>query len=336
MMVRARGGGMVGRAENPSDQQLESRCTALVELARVAGAQGRTEEQRRYSAESIAVVRLLLERNPADSRHLRALAGALYNQAGRMLHARYAEEAEALLGEARACYARLAVTEPRLFSVPLVDVRQRSARVRLVSHDWSGAAQLYREAVAAYRDAPTTDPAERDFGVVRAHTGLGCCLLILSLLGKATCADALEEFDAALFTAEGVRERVGIDATDFSWLAMAPPSFRQAAPEWMSAAVGAMELHDAAGNWSIAADAANIAVRVCAGLAATGDDDLQQRFEHILKRAKQIWHSAENPVTAAALRAGPYREIMFAGRGPAIQPDINRILTLAGWGDLRG
>jgi hypothetical protein len=81
------------------------------------------------------------------------------------------------------------------------------ARVHVLARDWTAASQRYRETIALYQDAPTEDPVERDFGIVRAHTGLGYCLLALCLQGSGTYQDALEEFGAALFTAEGLREQ---------------------------------------------------------------------------------------------------------------------------------
>jgi tetratricopeptide (TPR) repeat protein len=321
--------------KGPSDEELERRCTELFDLARWCGGQGRLSEQRQYTAEALAVCRLLGKRNPGDLRHVAALAGGLYNQAGRWLDAGDTAQAETLLAEAEECYATLAAADPAQYAVRRVDVRQRSARVHVLAGDWVTAARLYREAIELYQDASTADPVERDFGVVRAHTGLGCCLLALCLRDSVRYQDALEEFDAALFTAERVREEAGIEATDFSWLARAPQSFQLAAPEWISSAVCAMELHDAAGRWDVAADAANIAVRVCGALAAIGDDALHHRFELILKRAKEIWYAAEHPVRAAALRAGPHQEVMIGGhQGPSAEPNIDRILELADWSGL--
>jgi tetratricopeptide (TPR) repeat protein len=323
--------------KGPSNEELEQRCSELFTLAQWCGSRGRYDEQRQHAADALTICRLLRKRAPDDVRHVEALAGGLYNQAGRWLDEGEAVQADALLVEADECYAELAAADPTRFTVRRLDVRQRSARVHVLARDWTAASRRYRETIALYQDAPTDDPVERDFGIVRAHTGLGYCLLALCLRSSAMYQDALDEFDAALFMAEGLREQAGIEATEFSWLADAPQSFRHVAPEWISAAVCAMELHEAAGRRDIAADAANIAVRVCGALAAIGDDTLHHRFELILKRAKEIWYSAEHPARAAALRVGPYQEVLVGGGlGPSTEPDIDRMLTLAGWTDLQG
>ena len=94
------------------------------------------------------------------------------------------------------------------------------------------------------------DRLEREFGLVRAHTLIGRALL---LGGRAP--EALQEFDTALFAGVRLRQEAGMArAPDFAWLGTAPASFRLAAPEWLGAAVAAMELHDAAGRWSVAGE----------------------------------------------------------------------------------
>lgn len=98
-----------------------------------------------------------------------------------------------------------------------------------------------------------------------------------------------------------------------------------------------MELHDAMGRWTIAADAANIAMHIAGGLAAIGDDTAHRRFVAIHSRAQTIWWSAEHVVQAAAERAGAFREVIVGGghlvMGPRLQPDLTRISRLAAWGD---
>lgn len=318
-----------------SDKDLERRVNDLLARAGNAGARHDYLEQVGYSGEAMDLCRVLVERHPDDPRHVGALAGGLYNHAYRLIQAGHPAEAREVLAESHRHYAALAAADRRRYAVALCDVRLRTALTLVMEGEFDEAVLAGQQALDMYEAATGGDRLEREFGIVRTHTLIGRALLLGGRAGE-----ALEEFDAALFAAERLREEAGIAGTDFSWLAFAPESFRLAAPEWLGAAVGAMELHDAAGRWSVAADAANIAVRVAGGLAAIGDDTTRRRFEAILARAKEIWWAAENPIRAAARRTGPTEEFMIGGgglvRGPRLEPDLTVISRLAGWGDPPG
>jgi hypothetical protein len=239
-----------------------------------------------------------------------------------------------VLAEAGRHYGELHAASPRRYEVALCDVRLRTALTYVVEGRYDEGEREARAALAAYGEAGADDELERAFGEVRAHSLVGRALL----LGGRPDA-ALEHFDAALFAGERLRQGAGIRGTDFAWLAQAPASFRLAAPEWLGSAVAAMELHDAAGTWHIAADAANVAMRVAGGLAVIGDDTAHRRFAAVQERAEAIWWSARNPTQAAAQRSGPLQEFMIGGggliRGPRLEPDLTRISLMAGWGPLR-
>ncbi len=323
------GGSDDGPGREAGSDGPEQRYDRLSGQATLAAQQGRHEEARQLSAEALDVCRRLSAQFPDDPRHRPVLAAALYNHAGRLGRAR-AEEALGLLAEAEEHYLALADSQPRRFAVRRLDVLTRTGRTLQDSGDPAGAVQRYRQALRAYPEAPTDDEVERDLGLARAHFGLGRCLLL-----SGPPAAALEDLDAGLFTAERVREEQGIEATQFSWLARAPLSFRLAAPDWMSGAVCAMELHHAAGRFGIAGDAANIALRVAGGLGAIGGAAEQARFEAILARAQQVGWDAESPLRAAAERAGPYGEVLVGGGsvllGGQREPDVPAMLRLAGW-----
>lgn len=314
-----------------SDPNLEDRVNDLLGQARTAGARGDLDRQIRFTAEAMDVCRILVSRWPHDARHVGALAGGLYNYSYRLLQAGRFDEAHAALAESGRHYAALAAADPNEYATSLVDVKLRVMLAFTMNGQYGYAVNQGREVLAGYEAIAGGDRLERAFGLVRTRTLLGRALL---LAGQAD--SALTQFDAALFAAEELREAEGIAGTDFTWLATAPNSFRLAAPEWLGAAVGAMELHDAAGKWGVAGDAANIAMRVAGGLAAIGDATAEARFEAIMARAQEIWRSAENPVQAAAERAGPLDEVMVGGtglvRGPHLEPDLARISRLAGWG----
>ncbi|MDG4832560.1 tetratricopeptide repeat protein [Solwaraspora sp. WMMD1047] len=305
--------------------------TDLLAAARLAGSRGDHEEQTRLSAEAVEVCRMLVGRHPDDPRHVSALAAGLYNHAYRLIHLERPAQAREVLDEAQRHYTTLATADPHRYAVALCDVTLRMAVVLVQEGSYDEAAQAGRDALDGYQEVTEGDSLEREFGLVRSHALIGRALL---LDGRPD--QALSEFDTALFAAERLREEAGTAGTDFFWLSTAPPSFRLAAPEWLGAAVGAMELHDAAGAWGIAADAANIAMRVAGSLAAIGNSTDRLRFEAISARAQQIWWAAEHPVEAAARRAGPTGEVLVGGGGivlgPRRQPDIAAISMLAGWG----
>jgi tetratricopeptide (TPR) repeat protein len=310
-----------------SDAKLEKRVNDLLVRAREDGARGDYVGEASWYGDAMDVCRVLVERHPSDPRHIAVLAGGLYNLAYILILADRPAEAREALAESERHYDALAAQDRDRYAVVLCDVRLRVALTLVTEGRFAEAVPAGRAALAAYEAAGAGDRLEREFGVVRAHALIGRALLLAR-----RSEEALAEFDAALFSAERLREEAGIAGTDFSWLALAPESFRQAAPEWLSAAVAAMELHDAAGRWGIAGDAANIAMRVSGGLAAIGDDTARVRFEMILARAKRIWWAAEHPVQAEGQRTSPFREYVI-GRGPRLTPDVTAISRPAGWGD---
>jgi tetratricopeptide (TPR) repeat protein len=313
------------------DRDLERRVDSLLTDARAAGARGDVQGQARLSGEAMDICRGLVERHPDDARHVAALAGGLYNHAYRLIQVDRPGDARDVLAESHRHYATLDERAPGRYEVRLCDVRLRTALTLVVEGRYDEAEHEARAALASYLEADTDDELERGFGEVRAQVLIGRALLLGGSADR-----AVEAFDDALFAAERLREGAGLGGTDFAWLARAPESFRLAAPEWLGAAVAAMELHDAAGSWPVAADAANIAMRVGGGLAAIGDETAHRRFAAIQSRAEKIWWSAQNPVRAAAERSGPFQEVMIGGgrlvRGPRLEPDLARISRLAGWG----
>jgi tetratricopeptide (TPR) repeat protein len=315
------------------DRHLERQVGTLLSDARAAGDRGDLEGQVRLSGEAMDICRGLLERHPGDPRHLGALAGGLYNHAYRLIEVDRIGDARDVLAESRRHYTTLNAATPHRYEVALCDVRLRTALTFVLEGRYDEGERQAREALAAYGEADTDDELERAFGELRAHSLIGRALL---LGGRPD--EALQEFDTALFAGEQLRQAAGISGTDFDWLARAPASFRLAAPEWLGSAVAAMELHDAAGAWHIAADAANVAMRVGGGLAMVGEKTASLRFAAIEQRAQVIWWSAQNPAQAAAQRGGPTQELRIGGgaffRGPRPQLDLARISRLAGWGPL--
>jgi hypothetical protein len=321
-VVRIGGGG---------DRGLERKVGALLSQAQAAGERGDRAAQARLSGEAMDICRGLVERHPDDPRHVAALAGGLYNHAWRLLQIGRAGEADEVLAESRRHYTTLEALEPGRHQVALCDVLLRTALSLVMQGRYDEGEERAREALAAYAAARPGDALEREFGEVRAHSLIGRAMLLGGRGGG-----ALAEFDAALFAGERLREAHGLSGTDFGWLERAPRSFRLAAPEWLGSAVAAMELHDAAGSWGIAADAANIAMRLGGGLAAIGDDAGRHRFQAIEARAREIWWAAQHPAQAAAQRAGGGGRSFVSGeglvRGARREPDLVILSLLAGWG----
>lgn len=316
------------------DENLEQRHDELADLARDAASRGDYAGQARLYGDAIGVCRELVKRHPDDERHLAKLAGDLYNHAFYLIRAGGSTRGstggvDEALAESAQLYSRLALTDRGRYALAVCDVRLRMALARLQARQYDAAVAAARDALDAYQATSDGDRVERDFGVVRTHALIGRALL---LGGRAE--DAMVEFDEALFGAERLREQSGVAGTDFSWLAVVPESFRQAAPEWLGAAVAAMELHFAAGDWSIAADAGNVAMRVAGGLAGIGDERTTRWFEAVMHRVQEVWWAAQHPVEASARRAGPTGRVLIgAGMpGPSVAPDIAAISRLAGWG----
>ena len=276
------------------DRRLESRYDRSREQAAAAAAQGRHADALEHSRAALDAVRTLQARHPDDARHHPVLAAALYNHGGRLLATGAHDEALVVLREAAQRYEDLGRSDPSAYTVPRIDVTLRIGQALADAGRAQEAHPLLREAVERYPDAPTNDLVERALGLVRAWTALGICL---SALGRYD--EALEAADQALFTAERTREEAGISPLQYDWLARAGTSFQNAARQWMSAAVYAMERHARAGRWGIAADAANIAVRVAAGLAALPGSALGDVYQLLLARAQSIWAVAEGSAPAA-------------------------------------
>jgi tetratricopeptide (TPR) repeat protein len=312
-----------------SDENLERQHDELTGRAREAASRGDYAGQVRLYGEAIGVCRELVKRHPDDQRHLAQLAADLYNYAYYLLRAAGTLGVAETLAESLQLYSRLVLTGQSQYEVAVCDVRLRMALAQLRDNQFGAAVVTARDVLDGYQAITGGDQLERDFGIVRTHALIGRALL---LGGRAD--EAMAEFDQALFAAERLREATGVPGTDFSWLAGVPGSFRQAAPEWLGAAVAAMELHYAAGDWDIAADACNVAMRVAGGLAGIGDERDARRFESLVKRSQEVWWAQQHPVEAAAKRAGPTgRVVVGAGiPGPSVAPDIAAISLLAGWG----
>jgi tetratricopeptide (TPR) repeat protein len=319
---------MVFGRRQQSDETLEQDYDRHLQDSMTAALQGLNTDAARHSAAALAVSRQLFAGSSDPARHRPVLASALYSHAGSLRRIGRDTEALDLLAEAGQHYESLAEADPARFQVRAIDVVVRMGLALRAIGDVAAAAQQFDAAIEAYRQAATADTVERDLGLARAHFHLGRCLLELS----PGTGDGLEEIDAGLFVAERVRQEQGITAKDVSWLVLAPLSFQLIATDWIAAAVCAMELHDAAGRFDIAADAANIAVRVSAGLTATGGPGRAELYQAVLARAQTIWQRARNPVQAAAERAGPTQRVVVGGG--AIQfatPEIETILRATGW-----
>jgi tetratricopeptide (TPR) repeat protein len=242
--------------EREYDRQLAASFRAAVE--------GRNADAARYSAAALVASRALFDESTDLARHRPALAAALYNHAGSLHRIGRDGEALALLEESGQHYDALAQVDPLAFQVKAIDVMVRTGLTLQATGDLAGAERRFRDAIEAYQNAASNDTLERDLGLARTQFHLGRCLLTMG----PGATDGLAAIDAGLFTAERVRQQQGIpEVPDRAWLAMAPRSFLSFAPTWIAAAACAMELHHGAGRFDIAADAANIAVRVSAGLA---------------------------------------------------------------------
>ena len=255
-----------------------------------AALQGSHDKAATHSGTALSISRELYAGAADPARRQAELAAALCNHAryGGILHAL------ALLTESAGHYAALAEADPAAYEVPRIDVLTRVALAADTGGDTPGAVGLLREVVRMYLQAPAANPAERDLGLARARFHLGRCLLKTGAV-----ADGLTEIDAGLALAEEATARLGISLSGPGWLGLAPRYLQLAAPDWVAAAVRAMTLHAAAGEWESAAAAADVAVRISGGLADLGGDTLREAHEDIRARADVIWGQAEPQRTAA-------------------------------------
>ena len=255
-----------------------------------AALQGSHDKAATHSGTALSISRELYAGASDPARHQADLAAALCNHAryGGILHAL------AMLTESAGHYAALAEADPAAYEVPRIDVLTRVALAADRSGNTSGAVSLLREVVRMYQQAPAANPAERDLGLARARFHLGRCLL-----KTGTVADGLAEIDAGLALAEEAAARLGIRLRGPGWLGLAPRYLQLAAPDWVAAAIRAMTLHAAAGEWESAAAAADVAVRISGGLADLGGDTLREAHEDIRARADVIWGQAAPQRTAA-------------------------------------
>jgi tetratricopeptide (TPR) repeat protein len=255
-----------------------------------AALQGSHDKAATHSGTALSISRELYAGASDPARHQADLAAALCNHAryGGILHAL------ALLTESAGHYAALAEADPAAYEVPRIDVLTRVALAADTGGDTPGAVSLLREVVRMYPQAPAANPAERDLGLARARFHLGRCLLKTGAV-----PDGLAEVDSGLALAEEATARLGIRLCGPGWLGLAPRYLQLAAPDWVAAAVRAMTLHAAAGEWESAAAAADVAVRISGGLADLGGDTLREAHEDIRARADFIWGQAEPQRTAA-------------------------------------
>jgi tetratricopeptide (TPR) repeat protein len=255
-----------------------------------AALEGSHDKAATHSETALSISRELYAGASDPARHQADLAAALCN------HARYGGimHALAMLTESAGHYAALAEADPAAYEVPRIDVLTRVALAADTSGNTSGAVSLLREVVRMYQQAPAANPAERDLGLARARFHLGRCLLKTGAV-----ADGLAEIDAGLGLADEAAARLGIRLCGPGWLGLAPRYLQLAAPDWVAAAVRAMTLHAAAGDWESAAAAAGVAVRISGGLADLGGDTLREAHEDIRARADVIWGQAEPQRTAA-------------------------------------
>jgi tetratricopeptide (TPR) repeat protein len=255
-----------------------------------AALQGNHDKAATHSGTALSISRELYAGASDPARHQADLAAALCN------HARYGGimHALAMLTESAGHYAALAEADPAAYEVPRIDVLTRVALAADTSGNTPGAVSLLREVVRMYQQAAAANPAERDLGLARARFHLGRCLLKTGAV-----ADGLAEIDAGLGLADEAAARLGIRLCGPGWLGLAPRYLQLAAPDWVAAAVRAMTLHAAAGEWESAAAAADVAVRISGGLADLGGDTLREAHEDIRARADVIWGQAEPQRTAA-------------------------------------
>ena len=255
-----------------------------------AALEGSHDKAATHSQTALSISRELYAGASDPARHQADLAAALCNHAryGGILHAL------AMLTESAGHYAALAEADPAAYEVPRIDVLTRVALAADRSGNTSGAVSLLREVVRMYQQAQAANPAERDLGLARARFHLG-----RYLLKTGAVADGLAEIDAGLGLADEAAARLGIRLCGPGWLGLAPRYLQLAAPDWVAAAVRAMTLHAAAGDWESAAAAAGVAVRISGGLADLGGDTLREAHEDIRARADVIWGQAEPQRTAA-------------------------------------
>jgi hypothetical protein len=255
-----------------------------------AALEGNHDKAATHSGTALSISRELYAGASDPARHQADLAAALCN------HARYGgiQHALTMLTESAGHYAALAEADPAAYEVPRIDVLTRVALAADTSGNTPGAVSLLREVVRMYQQAPAANLAERDLGLARARFHLGRCLLKTGAV-----AGGLAEIDAGLAIAEEATARLGIRLCGPGWLGLAPRYLQLAAPDWVAAAVRAMTLHAAAGDWESAAAAADVAVRISGGLDDLGGDTLREAHADIRARADVIWGQAEPQRTAA-------------------------------------
>lgn len=250
-----------------------------------AALEGSRDKAATHSGTALALSRELCAAGSDRARHQPALAAALCH------HARYGGtplRALALLTESAGHYAELARAAPDVYEVLRIDVLTRVALASDEAGSTRDAISLLREVIRMYLGAPAADPAERDLGLARAHFLLGRCLL-----KTGAAADGLAEIDAGLELAIGALDRLRLPACGPCWLGTAPRYLQLAAPDWAAAAVRAMALHEADGQWELAAFAADAAVLISGGLAGLGGERLRAAHEAIRDRADEIRARAE-------------------------------------------
>lgn len=188
---------------------------------------------------------------------------------------------------------------------------------------------LERHSAEQNQDAATDGAAEDDHHEARADFHRG-----LRMVAQGRATEGLEAIDAGLFAMERVREQAGISGRDFSWLRAAPRPMRLIAPDWTASAVCAMQLHDSAGRFQVAADAGNIAVRVSGGMAAMNIPGCRELYTAVLAAAQEVWSHAEDPLRAAVEMMDPTQEATIAGGNiihmtPSLADlaDLNRALS---------
>jgi hypothetical protein len=278
----------------PSEQgTLERRYEFHVAEAVHATLLGDHEKAAGHSARALEISRQLYASARDPAQHRPDLAAALVG------HARHEQvlESVALLTESAGHYAALAAADPRRYEVDRIDVLVRIALAADATGNTKDAIRLLREVIAMYRQAPATDLAAREAGLASACFHLGRCLLTV---GHA--AEGLAVTDAGLGAAEAALA-VSVptaESHDPGWLSAAPRPVQVLAPDWACAAIRAMALHAAAGQWPAAALAAAAAVRVTGGLAALGSEESRNAHTVILAQARAIWTRARVPARQAS------------------------------------
>ena len=279
----------------PSRRQgtLERRCDFHLGEAIRALLAGSYDKAETHSGTALSIGRELYAKTGA---HRPDLAAALTSHA--VSNAAYGRmgEAMALLTESAGHYAALAHADPVAYEVPRIDVLSRVAVAADAVGNVTDAVALLREVIRMYDSVPIADldqdrdlatgrdlGAERDLGLARARFHLGRCLL-----KTGTREAALAEIDAGLADAERAWERLALRTEAPDWLETAPRCVQLAAPDWATAAARAMTLHAAGGHWDEADQAARVAIRVSAGLAAVGGDEQRAAHAAIRERAAAI------------------------------------------------